>query len=756
MKRMICFASFRCHQAEMYTMGLKSATILGIMTALYFCECSMNNNNKHSKVENTGDNRGQAGYCNESELISFPLLKSCPLLIVDENYTGVIQLMNTDCSLHSQQLQSDDDNGTCNKTKCSCILSYHIKNGTKKGDSGLYIQKEDQSYNIYLWKEYVEYFDDNALCFLPCSCNTSEREQQRRGRHVTGESQDSPCGVMGAMDVKSCKGMIKYDQTLCEDSNMDEDSKVISFKTNKPCEYSPKCVTCNNPLKEPNIHIDLNDIVIDVSESGEVNAASAVKAMKGLSSVLDDLKNESIARITIGPMKGILKRQESKYEFEEAFFGLSPGLNVNNIEDVTTLEEGFPGLVSIPKEAFAKANLSSGNKPFVAVFLCQNMTKDVKNSRLLNSEVIVIEMGANITNLTDRIKLAFKKGQGDTRMSCSSWNGEGDRPVWMTDGCNTTEDNETVTCQCTHLTFFAILMTSPGTTISSSDLKSLTYITYVGCGMSMFFLGIALFMHFLLRKAKANQATQILMNLFMAMFLLNLSFLCNEAVADLENLIACKIMAAVMHYSMLSTFTWFAIEAFHLCFQLIKSFNITIKRYILKVCIAGWALPSVVIIILFCLGKYGSLTINSDNEKSAKLCWIIDITTHYVVNIGYYVLVFLFTFTVFIVIARQLTYIRRLEKGASQKGTGPMNIFSILGLCCLLGIGWGFAFFSYGPLRLPSYYIFTIINSFQGFFLFLYYYNTNKIIGEETASSSSVQSTSTLKSTVDCHNPYLG
>ncbi|CAB1339794.1 unnamed protein product [Coregonus sp. 'balchen'] len=389
--------------------------------------------------------------------------------------------------------------------------------------------------------------------------------------------------------------------------------------------------------------------------------------------------------------------------------------------------------------------------------LKRELTSMVKRLHMNESSASVF-MGS-VTGVIEAFEKAFKltngsafagvfrfpnMSKGGAIPSCQSWDGKGSRPNWTDDGC---------------LTF-----SPPNQTISDSDLNSLTYITYVGCGMSMFFLGVVLFMHFLLRKSKSNKTTRILIQLFLSMFMLNVTFLSNEWVASLNSPVACQMMAAAMHYSMLSTFTWFAVEAFHLGQQLFKSGAITIPRYIMKVCIAGWVLPSVVVIILFSLGKYGKQSTYTDGGKVMYTCWILDIDVHYIVNIGYYALVFLFTFTTFIVVLRWLFYLKSTKiktklgmDQAQQQGTGTKDIVTVMGLCCLLGITWSFAFFAHGVLKVPSYYIFTILNSFQGFFMFLYYYNTSRVIGETTKDDRTSSKCSTLSNTVNTtqENPYV-
>lgn len=118
----------------------------------------------------------------------------------------------------------------------------------------------------------------------------------------------------------------------------------------------------------------------------------------------------------------------------------------------------------------------------------------------------------------------------------------------------------------------------------------------------------------------------------------------------------------------------------------------------------------------FCNAHRGTLTPASQLLCSGR-CWITDPTVHYVVNIGYYSAIFLFTSLTFVVMLRWLCLLRHKCSSIismSAKSSRPSDALTIMGLCCILGLSWGFAFFAYGPMQIPAYYIFSILNSFQG------------------------------------------
>ena len=87
---------------------------------------------------------------------------------------------------------------------------------------------------------------------------------------------------------------------------------------------------------------------------------------------------------------------------------------------------------------------------------------------------------------------------------------------------------------------------------------------------------------------------------------------------------------------------------------------------------------------------------------------------HYVVNIGYYGVVFLFTLGIFFVIVQRIIMARKLKVQDAKTPSTSKNLMTIMSLFALLGLTWGVAFFSYGAMLIPSYYIFSILNAFQG------------------------------------------
>ncbi|MEQ2237658.1 hypothetical protein ILYODFUR_025385 [Ilyodon furcidens] len=530
--------------------------------------------------------------------------------------------------------------------------------------------------------------------------------------------------------------------TNCNDrkSNYSPDFQHLKqfwFSNNSFGERSPPATTTTSGTTTPKVQTTTRsnyqpETVLNFTSQ---TSNEPVAIMDLIGREMGQMGNASTGSIKIGQIIGVIAKLSQQKHRNRTFAFTSSGdtkilMESNNLGTDSIIK------VHLPESAIEMA--VTRNASYVWILLFPGLPMINATSSLFNNQILGIDTGVNISNLSETIDIHFNNvNTAGSSVSCISWDGKSKMAGtynWITDGCNTKEDNGSIICQCSHLTFFAILM-SPGTnSISSSDLKTLTQITKAGCGMSMFFLGVALFMHFLIRKNKASQAVKILMNLFIALFVLNFCFLINESIADLKVMAACVAMAAVLHYSMLATFTWFFMQALHLYFNLYK-IPTDMKHYMWKICITGWVIPAVVVVGLLASNKYGDIRISGENGTSVNMCWIPGSALHLGVNTGYYSIVFIFTLTIFIVTAVQIT--KFASKANKNKISTKKRVFSLLGLFCLLGITWGFAFFSHGPLLLPSYYIFTILNSFQGFFLFIYYYFTSSINPEDQKQSES-------------------
>ncbi|XP_068088148.1 adhesion G-protein coupled receptor G6 isoform X3 [Hyperolius riggenbachi] len=358
-------------------------------------------------------------------------------------------------------------------------------------------------------------------------------------------------------------------------------------------------------------------------------------------------------------------------------------------------------------------------------------------SSVLNSYVVACSIGnISIRNLADPVKITVKHrtSQENGNPTCVFWDSTKNRGYggWNQDGCsvlkNESNSNETV-CLCNHLTHFGILMDLQRSddSIDPQNTKILTFITYIGCGISAICTAATLLTYIAFEKIRRDYPSKILMNLSAALLFLNLFFLLDGWLASFEIKELCIAVAAVLHFFLLATFTWMGLEAVHMYIALVKVFNTYIRRYVLKFCIIGWGVPAIVVaIVLASTHKnlaYGSNLYGKDADGNGgdPFCWITDNIVFYVTCVAYFAIMFLMNVAMFIVVMVQICGRNGKRTNRSIREEVLRNIRSVVSLTFLLGMTWGFAFFAWGKATLTFLYLFTIFNSLQGLFIFVFH-----------------------------------
>ncbi|XP_013365343.1 PREDICTED: G-protein coupled receptor 64 isoform X3 [Chinchilla lanigera] len=354
----------------------------------------------------------------------------------------------------------------------------------------------------------------------------------------------------------------------------------------------------------------------------------------------------------------------------------------------------------------------------------------LKNVSLVSYVISSSVANLTVKNLTRNVTVTLRHielNQDDLTVRCAFWDlgRNGGRGGWSSDGCSVKDRrvNETI-CTCNHLTSFGVLLDLSRTSLPPGQMMALTFITYIGCGLSSIFLSVTLVTYIAFEKIRRDYPSKILIQLCAALLLLNLVFLLDSWIALYNTRALCISVAVFLHYFLLVSFTWMGLEAFHMYLALVKVFNTYIRKYILKFCFIGWGVPAVVVSIIltispdnYGLGSYGKFPNGSPDD----FCWINSNAVFYITVVGYFCVIFLLNVSMFIVVLVQLCRIKKKKQLGAQRKTSIQDLRSIAGLTFLLGITWGFAFFAWGPVNVTFMYLFAIFNTLQGFFIFIFY-----------------------------------
>ncbi|XP_061097831.1 adhesion G-protein coupled receptor G6 isoform X2 [Conger conger] len=363
--------------------------------------------------------------------------------------------------------------------------------------------------------------------------------------------------------------------------------------------------------------------------------------------------------------------------------------------------------------------------------LFQDQTSNGLN---LSSFVVASSVGnQTIRNLPDpvQIEIVHLQNQSNPKPVCVFWDfsikdGNGG---WNSDGCTVSpESNEYKTiCLCDHLTHFGILMDISGSAekMDAQNNKILTFITYIGCGISAIFSAATLLTYIAFEKLRRDYPSKILMNLSTSLLFLNMVFLLDGWLASSDKEGLCVAVAVFLHYFLLTSFTWMGLESVHMYIALVKVFNTYIRRYILKFCIVGWGLPATIVAIVVAIDRkfYGKEFYGKEKngQGSSEFCWIKSQLIFYITCVGYFCVVFLLNVAMFIVVMMQICGRNGKRSNRTLREEVLRNLRSVVSLTFLLGMTWGFAFFAWGPVNLAFMYLFSIFNSLQGLFIFIFH-----------------------------------
>ncbi|XP_018120663.1 adhesion G-protein coupled receptor G6 isoform X4 [Xenopus laevis] len=502
-------------------------------------------------------------------------------------------------------------------------------------------------------------------------------------------------------------------------------------------------------VNDANISASLGSTVVNVfsnllSSPDDLLAKSSSDALKTIETLALKVQftGSSVSILSPNLALGVSRMNSTSYTGSV----FSVGSNTSSSEFEINMENSQnSSLASVVLPSSLLSNLSESDFYTVsrAQFTFFNKSGLFQDSQItsgdqtLISYVVSCSIG-NITikNLADPVKIIVKhKAQGTNReKTCVFWdternNGKGG---WNTYGCTVLKKESSVhetVCLCNHLTHFGILMdlqrTSP--IIDQQNTRILTFITYIGCGISAICTAATLLTYIAFEKIRRDYPSKILMNLSTALLFLNLFFLLDGWIASFGINELCITVAVLLHFFLLATFTWMGLEAVHMYIALVKVFNTYIRRYMLKFCIIGWGLPAIIVSVVLASTHsniaYGSSSYGQDSRGNGgdEFCWIKSDVVFYVTCAAYFAIMFLMNVAMFIVVMVQICGRNGKRTNRSIREEVLRNLRSVVSLTFLLGMTWGFAFFAWGPVNLAFMYLFTIFNSLQGLFIFVFH-----------------------------------
>uniref|UniRef100_A0A4W4H7M5 Cadherin EGF LAG seven-pass G-type receptor 1a n=1 Tax=Electrophorus electricus TaxID=8005 RepID=A0A4W4H7M5_ELEEL len=339
---------------------------------------------------------------------------------------------------------------------------------------------------------------------------------------------------------------------------------------------------------------------------------------------------------------------------------------------------------------------------------------------VINSPVVTVvvhqEREAPTSPLMQRpITLVFRllETQERTKPVCVYWNHSilvGSSGGWSARGCELVFRNSThISCQCYHMTSFAVLMDISKR--EHGDVLPLKAVTYTTVSTSLVALLITFLLLAILRKLRSNLHS-IHKNLVATIFFSELIFL--AGINQTDNPFACTVVAILLHYSYMCTFTWMFVEGLHIYRMLTEMRNIN-QGHMRFYYAIGWGIPAIITGLAVGLDPQG--------YGNPDFCWLSVYDTLIWSITGPISFVVLINIVIFVLAAKASC--GRRQRAIEESGAISALRVAFL-LLLLVSATWLLGLMAVNSDVLTFHYLFAILSCLQGICIFFLHCVLNK------------------------------
>lgn len=573
--------------------------------------------------------------------------------------------------------------------------------------------------NVFITCQYG-YIEEEVKVFRTCLLSAS-------GKAFWSELDMSNCAAESEISNKLIK-LLKKPITSETVQNVTRQLKNV-LKVSKPIEayqdidnivsIIDKCVQKSGG--DITITTDIFDSInslLNVDDKVLSKSKSTKHLLKLLESLAEELikngkevsfssQNIAFGNVQVRSEVNLWIQAEKKNDVETLSFGIE-----EPSENITTS-------IMLPKNIWKKES----NQVYSFSFNSDNFFKRNEDKGLLNkkrvkvgSKVISASIYESVVeNLKeDKIQLSFEVTD-ENATSCGYWEEKSSVNHWSTKGCYRNKitrvgNKKIVHCACNHLTNFAILLAVDD---NRQILKELDIISFIGCLISIAALLVTVVIYTAFRELRRSVPHRILINLCLSLAALLAIFI--AGVDKTKSAASCHSVSVLIHFFTVSTFLWMAVESVSLYRSVVKIFKRrTNKKLFFWCCFAAaWGIPAV-------LSGITSYFTEEQFKEENNFCVIkgnlFIITTLFPVSC-----ILILNTLLFVPIIRQIHgHLKKKEKFQTKKNPWR-RVRVTISSTVILGLTWIFGVIALGDLRLLFQWLFTLLNSLQGLFIFIFH-----------------------------------